>query len=102
MPLGENREEWTVWLGKEAVWDRYRTLGQVAMLEGEELAVSFAFLPLHLSGFHLGFICHQEFLIFSALPRVVWSFFASCYAFRQIIDADGSQRRKPAMSSTTP
>lgn len=102
MPLGENREEWTVWLGREAVWDRYRTLGQVAMLEGEELAVSLAFLLLLLSGFRLGFICHHGFLIFSALPRVVWSFSASCYAFRQMIDADGSPRRKPEKSSTTP
>ncbi|KAM0722013.1 hypothetical protein Q7P37_002939 [Cladosporium fusiforme] len=37
MPLGENREDWTVWLGKEDVWRRYRTLGQVAVLEGEAL-----------------------------------------------------------------
>lgn len=41
MPLGEEREDWTVWLGREAVWSRYRTLGQVAMLEGEGLQVSF-------------------------------------------------------------
>jgi len=41
MPLGENREEWVVWLSKEGVWERYRTLGQVAVLEGEELEVRF-------------------------------------------------------------
>lgn len=40
MPLGENREEWTVGLTREGVWERYRTLGQVAVLEGEELEVS--------------------------------------------------------------
>jgi hypothetical protein len=40
MPLGEEREEWTVWLTREKLWERYRTLGQVAVLEGEELEVS--------------------------------------------------------------
>lgn len=40
MPLGVNEEPWTVWLTREKVWERYRTLGQVAILEGEELAVS--------------------------------------------------------------
>lgn len=39
MPLGQNEEEWTAWLGREAVWERYRTLGQVAVLEGGELEV---------------------------------------------------------------
>jgi hypothetical protein len=39
MPLGEEREEWTVWLTREQLWERYRTLGQVAVLEGEELEV---------------------------------------------------------------
>jgi hypothetical protein len=41
MPLGQNEEEWTVWLTREKVWERYRTLGQVAVLEGGELEVSF-------------------------------------------------------------
>jgi hypothetical protein len=40
MPLGEEREEWTVWVTREGLWERYRTLGQVAVLEGEELEVS--------------------------------------------------------------
>jgi hypothetical protein len=40
MPLGEETEEWTVWLTREELWDRYRTLGQVAVLEGEGLEVS--------------------------------------------------------------
>ena len=42
MPLGVNEEGWTVWLSREKVWERYRTLGQVAILEGEELAVSWS------------------------------------------------------------
>jgi hypothetical protein len=42
MPLGVNEEAWTVWLSREKVWERYRTLGQVAVLEGGELEVSFS------------------------------------------------------------
>ena len=41
MPLGEETEVWTVWLTRDELWDRYRTLGQVAVLEGEALEVSF-------------------------------------------------------------
>lgn len=51
MPLGQNEEEWTAWLGREAVWERYRTLGQVAVLEGGELEVR-SFLIL--LSFHTG------------------------------------------------
>lgn len=40
MPLGERREGWEVRLTREGVWERYRTLGQVAVLEGRELEVS--------------------------------------------------------------
>lgn len=50
MPLGVNEEAWTVWLSREKVWERYRTLGQVAVLEGGELEVSFLVL-LILSNF---------------------------------------------------
>lgn len=39
MPLGEETEEWTVWLTRGELWDRYRTLGQIAVLEGEGLEV---------------------------------------------------------------
>jgi hypothetical protein len=46
MPLGVNEEAWTVWLSREKVWERYRTLGQVAVLEGGELEVSFLGLVL--------------------------------------------------------
>ncbi|KAK6433007.1 hypothetical protein LTR95_010815 [Oleoguttula sp. CCFEE 5521] len=40
LPLGEEREEWVVWLLKEKVWERFATLSQIAGLEGEELATS--------------------------------------------------------------
>jgi len=36
LPLAENVEEWSIWLTEEALWDRFSTLSQVAMLEGEE------------------------------------------------------------------
>lgn len=42
MPLGEDVRGWEVPLAREGVWKRWRTLGQVAVLEGEELEVSFA------------------------------------------------------------
>ncbi|KAK3079869.1 hypothetical protein LTS18_003715 [Coniosporium uncinatum] len=37
LPLAEDEEEWTVWLEKEELWKRYRTLSHVAVLEGEGL-----------------------------------------------------------------
>lgn len=36
LPLGENVEEWTVWLSEEAIWQRFGTLSQIAVLEGGE------------------------------------------------------------------
>lgn len=39
LPLGEDQIKWTVWLSRDGVWKRFRTLSQVAMLEGEELEV---------------------------------------------------------------
>ncbi|KAF1355379.1 S-adenosyl-L-methionine-dependent methyltransferase [Delphinella strobiligena] len=36
LPLGEHVHEWQIWLSKEAVWDRFNTLSQIAILEGEE------------------------------------------------------------------
>jgi hypothetical protein len=56
MPLGEEREEWTVWLTRERLWERYRTLGQIAVLEGEGLEVSFLsiFFSWNLLLFYLG------------------------------------------------
>jgi hypothetical protein len=39
LPLGEDEVKWTVWLEKEALWKRLRTLSHVALLEGERLTV---------------------------------------------------------------
>ncbi len=39
LPLGEAKIGFTKWLSKEAIWDRIRTLSQIAVLEGEELEV---------------------------------------------------------------
>ncbi|KAI4719935.1 putative 2-heptaprenyl-1,4-naphthoquinone methyltransferase [Aureobasidium sp. EXF-10727] len=36
LPLAENVEKWSVWLSEEALWDRFGTLSQIAVLEGEE------------------------------------------------------------------
>ncbi|KEQ84793.1 putative 2-heptaprenyl-1,4-naphthoquinone methyltransferase [Aureobasidium pullulans] len=36
LPLAENTEEWSVWLTKEAIWQRFSTLSQIAVLESEE------------------------------------------------------------------
>lgn len=35
-PIGDDKTEWTIWLGLEALWDRVRTLSHIAMLQGEE------------------------------------------------------------------
>lgn len=37
LPLGEDSVEFTEWLSPEAIWDRYHTLSQFAVLEGKEL-----------------------------------------------------------------
>lgn len=37
MPIGEQSIERTEWLAKKDIWSRYRTLSQIAILEGEEL-----------------------------------------------------------------
>ncbi|KAK5107831.1 hypothetical protein LTR62_000645 [Meristemomyces frigidus] len=36
LPLGEHREPFEIWLGKEAVWERYATISHIAVLKGEE------------------------------------------------------------------
>jgi len=38
LPLGEESLEFTHWLRPDAIWARYHTLSQFAVLEGEELA----------------------------------------------------------------
>ena len=40
LPLGENSEKFTYWLTPEAVWNRYHSLSQISVLEGQELEVS--------------------------------------------------------------
>jgi len=40
LPLAETREAFEVRLSKEKLWERYNTLSQIAMLEGEERKVS--------------------------------------------------------------
>ena len=37
LPLGETTVPFETWLAKEDIWKRYRTLSQIAILEGEEL-----------------------------------------------------------------
>ena len=36
LPIGEEMEKWTIWLSDEALWSRFNTLSQVAVLKGEE------------------------------------------------------------------
>ena len=40
LPLSEEIFRWTAWLPKDALWERYHTLSQIAVLEGEDLKVS--------------------------------------------------------------
>ena len=37
LPIGEGSVEFENWLSKEDIWRRFRTLSQIAVLEGEEL-----------------------------------------------------------------
>jgi len=39
LPLGEASEKFTDWLSPEAIWDRYHSLSQISVLQGEELTV---------------------------------------------------------------
>ena len=40
LPLGEVREEWTVWLTRDALWERYCTISLIAVQVGEQREVS--------------------------------------------------------------
>ena len=42
LPLGEHSIKWTVWLSKDAVWERFRTISHIANLKGEQLEVGHA------------------------------------------------------------
>lgn len=44
LPIGEHTEPFEIALSKQNVWDRYATLGHIAVLEGERLEVSIAVL----------------------------------------------------------
>lgn len=37
MPLGEGSVPFEIWLSKEDIWKRYRTISHIAILEGKEL-----------------------------------------------------------------
>jgi len=50
LPLGEDKVKWTVWLEKEALWKRLRTLSHVAVLEGEKLTETRRIFDNALSG----------------------------------------------------
>ena len=41
LPLGEDSESFTYWLSKDAIWDRFHTISYIAMLEGDNLEVSY-------------------------------------------------------------
>ncbi|MCJ1288898.1 hypothetical protein MMC34_000429 [Xylographa carneopallida] len=37
LPLGEDSVKWTVWLTKDAIWERFHTISHIANLHGDEL-----------------------------------------------------------------
>jgi hypothetical protein len=39
LPLGEDSVDFETWLSRDDIWKRYRTLSQIAVLEGEKLEV---------------------------------------------------------------
>ena len=39
LPLGEHREKYEVCLSKEKIWERFNTLSQISVLEGEDREV---------------------------------------------------------------
>lgn len=39
LPLGEDSAEFIYWLSPDAIWDRFHSLSQIAVLEGDELDV---------------------------------------------------------------
>ena len=45
LPLGEDHLKWGVRLSKEGIWDRFRTISHVSVLEGQQLEVK-SFLAL--------------------------------------------------------
>lgn len=47
LPLGEGNVKFESWLSRDDVWERYRTLSQIAVLEGEKLEVRDNFFQLY-------------------------------------------------------
>ena len=45
LPLGEEDFGFTHWLSPDAVWERYHTLSQLAVMEGKQLKVNFLNYP---------------------------------------------------------
>jgi hypothetical protein len=45
LPLGEGSVKFETWLSRDDIWKRYRTLSQIAVLEGETLEVGGKFSP---------------------------------------------------------
>lgn len=39
LPLGEDSTKFIHWLHPDAIWERFRSLSQISVLEGDELAV---------------------------------------------------------------
>ncbi|KAI1818487.1 S-adenosyl-L-methionine-dependent methyltransferase [Poronia punctata] len=50
LPLGEGRHRWTIWLSEEALWARFNTLSQIAVLKGEEREAAVKFFKETISG----------------------------------------------------
>ena len=49
LPLGIEQITWTHWLKPEAVWERFHTLSQIAVLQGESLEVNQLRPPLKIA-----------------------------------------------------
>lgn len=64
LPLGMDRMKWTHWLKVEAVWERFHTLSQIAVLDGEQLEAS-SLIPFSKS--HLTLCKSAKREVFNAL-----------------------------------
>lgn len=51
-PYNDETFSWTVWLQKDALYQRWSTLSQLAVLEGEEAEVSLIRARVTVSGIH--------------------------------------------------
>lgn len=46
LPIGEESVEWSIWLGRHDIWQRFHTLSQISNLEGEQLEVKLIVLQI--------------------------------------------------------